>query len=128
MVGRRGTSPELLKQRPGKSSKSTESESHDEGEEAASPRKKSPKRPNTKKIAETSQSEDSEVLGLLRGKFKQNSQCGDCGAANPDWAHIQYGALLCAECANIHLLHLEASKVKYSGDKDWQPELIEVSF
>ena len=31
-----------------------------------------------------------------------NDQCVDCGAANPEWAAISYGALLCIECSGRH--------------------------
>ena len=31
-----------------------------------------------------------------------NSSCIDCGNANPDWASITYGVLLCVRCSGTH--------------------------
>ena len=31
-----------------------------------------------------------------------NDRCIDCGDANPEWAAISYGALLCIECSGRH--------------------------
>ena len=29
-------------------------------------------------------------------------QCIDCGANNPQWAAVTYGALLCLQCSGMH--------------------------
>ena len=31
-----------------------------------------------------------------------NDRCVDCGASNPEWAAISYGALLCIDCSGRH--------------------------
>lgn len=31
-----------------------------------------------------------------------NDQCADCGSANPDWASVTFGVLLCIRCAGAH--------------------------
>lgn len=31
-----------------------------------------------------------------------NNQCIDCGANNPQWAAVTYGALLCLQCSGLH--------------------------
>mmetsp|Transcript_8629 Transcript_8629/g.12539 ORF Transcript_8629/g.12539 Transcript_8629/m.12539 type:complete len:217 (+) Transcript_8629:119-769(+) len=39
-----------------------------------------------------------EVLCKLPG----NDQCVDCGAPNPQWASVSYGALICLQCCGYH--------------------------
>lgn len=42
-----------------------------------------------------------------------NKQCVDCGANNPQWAAVSYGALLCLQCSGMHRsLGVQVSKVK----------------
>jgi hypothetical protein len=31
-----------------------------------------------------------------------NSRCLDCGASNPEWAAVSYGAMVCLQCAGTH--------------------------
>ena len=31
-----------------------------------------------------------------------NTRCVDCGASNPQWATLSYGALLCIDCSGRH--------------------------
>lgn len=31
-----------------------------------------------------------------------NNRCIDCGASNPQWATVKYGALLCLQCSGRH--------------------------
>jgi Putative GTPase activating protein for Arf len=31
-----------------------------------------------------------------------NNRCIDCGANNPQWAAVTYGALLCLQCSGLH--------------------------
>jgi len=41
-----------------------------------------------------------------------NNTCIDCGASNPDWATVSYGALICMICAGRHRsLGVNCSKV-----------------
>ncbi len=44
-----------------------------------------------------------------------NDFCADCGAAEPDWASLNLGILLCIECSGVHRnLGVQISKVRKS--------------
>jgi Arf-GAP/coiled-coil/ANK repeat/PH domain-containing protein len=44
-----------------------------------------------------------------------NDFCADCGAAEPDWASLNLGILLCIECSGVHRnLGVQISKVTKS--------------
>ena len=50
-------------------------------------------------------------IDLLR-RVDGNTICSDCGAAEPDWASLNLGALLCIECSGVHRnLGVHISKV-----------------
>ncbi|CAF91605.1 unnamed protein product, partial [Tetraodon nigroviridis] len=48
-----------------------------------------------------------------------NQQCCDCGQADPRWASINLGVLLCIECSGIH----RSARVTLDS---WEPELLKV--
>uniref|UniRef100_A0A8C7FE35 ArfGAP with GTPase domain, ankyrin repeat and PH domain 3 n=1 Tax=Oncorhynchus kisutch TaxID=8019 RepID=A0A8C7FE35_ONCKI len=49
-----------------------------------------------------------------------NSICVDCDAANPDWASLNLGALICIECSGIHRnLGTHLSRVRSLDLDDW---------
>ncbi|KAJ8389240.1 hypothetical protein AAFF_G00122600 [Aldrovandia affinis] len=53
-----------------------------------------------------------------------NSFCVDCEAANPDWASLNLGALICIECSGIHRnLGTHLSRVRSLDLDDWPVEL-----
>uniref|UniRef100_A0AAY5L9W1 Arf-GAP with GTPase, ANK repeat and PH domain-containing protein 3 n=1 Tax=Esox lucius TaxID=8010 RepID=A0AAY5L9W1_ESOLU len=53
-----------------------------------------------------------------------NSFCVDCDAANPDWASLNLGALMCIECSGIHRnLGTHLSRVRSLDLDDWPVEL-----
>ncbi|KAJ8012201.1 hypothetical protein DPEC_G00066220 [Dallia pectoralis] len=53
-----------------------------------------------------------------------NSFCVDCNAANPDWASLNLGALICIECSGIHRnLGTHLSRVRSLDLDDWPVEL-----
>ncbi|XP_041698277.1 arf-GAP with GTPase, ANK repeat and PH domain-containing protein 3 [Coregonus clupeaformis] len=53
-----------------------------------------------------------------------NSFCVDCDAANPDWASLNLGALICIECSGIHRnLGTHLSRVRSLDLDDWPVEL-----
>lgn len=39
---------------------------------------------------------------LLRTEALGNLTCADCGSADPDWASINMGILVCIECSGVH--------------------------
>ncbi|RVE71031.1 hypothetical protein OJAV_G00069990 [Oryzias javanicus] len=56
-----------------------------------------------------------------------NEQCCDCGQADPRWASINFGILLCIECSGIHRsLGVHCSKVRSLTLDSWEPELLKL--
>ena len=56
-----------------------------------------------------------------------NEVCGDCGAADPQWASINWGVVLCIECGGIHRsLGVHISKVRGIRLDVWEPEILKV--
>ncbi|KAG8147762.1 hypothetical protein E2320_000043 [Naja naja] len=56
-----------------------------------------------------------------------NGFCVDCDAANPDWASLNLGALMCIECSGIHRhLGTHLSRVRSLDLDDWPLELVTV--
>ncbi|XP_061591191.1 arf-GAP with coiled-coil, ANK repeat and PH domain-containing protein 3 [Cololabis saira] len=56
-----------------------------------------------------------------------NEQCCDCGQADPRWASINLGILLCIECSGIHRsLGVHCSKVRSLTLDSWEPELFKL--
>ncbi|XP_067887141.1 arf-GAP with GTPase, ANK repeat and PH domain-containing protein 3 isoform X4 [Heterodontus francisci] len=56
-----------------------------------------------------------------------NGFCVDCDTANPDWASLNLGALICIECSGIHRnLGTHLSRVRSLDLDDWPVELIMV--
>lgn len=55
-------------------------------------------------------------IDLLR-KVVGNNICADCGAAEPDWASLNLGILLCIECSGVHRnlgVHISKVSKRYS--------------
>lgn len=65
------------------------------------------------------------ILRAVRG----NHECAECGAADPDWASLNLGILLCIECSGVHRnLGVHLSKVR-SLTLDvavWQPHVLQL--
>ncbi|XP_042347411.1 LOW QUALITY PROTEIN: arf-GAP with GTPase, ANK repeat and PH domain-containing protein 2 [Plectropomus leopardus] len=77
------------------------------------------------KARRSSQSE-AVALQAIRNA-KGNSQCVDCEAANPTWASLNLGALICIECSGIHRnLGTHLSRVRSLDLDDWPGELTQV--
>ncbi|XP_048872009.1 arf-GAP with coiled-coil, ANK repeat and PH domain-containing protein 3 isoform X3 [Brienomyrus brachyistius] len=56
-----------------------------------------------------------------------NEICCDCGQADPRWASINLGILLCIECSGIHRsLGVHCSKVRSLTLDSWEPELLKL--
>uniref|UniRef100_A0A0D9XFI4 ADP-ribosylation factor GTPase-activating protein AGD3 n=1 Tax=Leersia perrieri TaxID=77586 RepID=A0A0D9XFI4_9ORYZ len=65
-------------------------------------------------------------IDLLR-KVVGNNICADCGAAEPDWASLNIGILLCIECSGVHRnLGVHISKVRSLtlDVRVWEPSVI----
>ncbi|KAJ3681294.1 hypothetical protein LUZ60_015783 [Juncus effusus] len=65
-------------------------------------------------------------IDLLR-KACGNNMCADCDAAEPDWASLNLGVLLCIECSGVHRnLGVHISKVRSLtlDVRVWEPSVI----
>jgi Arf-GAP with coiled-coil, ANK repeat and PH domain-containing protein len=59
----------------------------------------------------TSMMKPEKPIDLLR-RVVGNNNCADCGSAEPDWASLNLGVLLCIECSGVHRnLGVHISKV-----------------
>uniref|UniRef100_A0A182LXY4 Arf-GAP domain-containing protein n=1 Tax=Anopheles culicifacies TaxID=139723 RepID=A0A182LXY4_9DIPT len=63
---------------------------------------------------------------MSRAKSRiQTDVCGDCSSADPSWASINRGILLCADCCSIHRsLGRHISQVKSLRQGSWQPSVL----
>uniref|UniRef100_A0A8C5SNG2 Arf-GAP with coiled-coil, ANK repeat and PH domain-containing protein n=1 Tax=Laticauda laticaudata TaxID=8630 RepID=A0A8C5SNG2_LATLA len=87
--------------------------------------------PSTSSIDSASDSRDRSGKGetiLQRVQsISGNDQCCDCGQADPRWASINLGILLCIECSGIHRsLGVHCSKVRSLTLDSWEPELLKL--
>lgn len=68
------------------------------------------------------QQNPTEVISLqsIRDNVPGNDFCVDCNAANPEWASLNLGVLMCIECSGIHRnLGSHISKVRSLDLDDW---------
>uniref|UniRef100_A0A8C6SWR8 Arf-GAP with coiled-coil, ANK repeat and PH domain-containing protein n=1 Tax=Neogobius melanostomus TaxID=47308 RepID=A0A8C6SWR8_9GOBI len=87
--------------------------------------------PSTSSIDSASEPRERSVRGesiLLRIlSLPGNEVCCDCGQAEPRWASINLGILLCIECSGIHRsLGVHCSKVRSLTLDSWEPELLKL--
>lgn len=87
--------------------------------------------PSTSSIDSASDSRDRSLKGesiLQRVQsIPGNEVCCDCGQADPRWASINLGILLCIECSGIHRsLGVHCSKVRSLTLDSWEPELLKL--
>jgi Putative GTPase activating protein for Arf len=54
-----------------------------------------------------------------------NRSCVDCGAANPEWATITYGTLICMNCSGLHRSYgVQTSFVRSLRMDSWSHEQV----
>uniref|UniRef100_A0AAR2M375 Arf-GAP with coiled-coil, ANK repeat and PH domain-containing protein n=1 Tax=Pygocentrus nattereri TaxID=42514 RepID=A0AAR2M375_PYGNA len=87
--------------------------------------------PSTSSIDSASEPRERSVRGetLLQRvqSLPGNELCCDCGQADPRWASINLGILLCIECSGIHRsLGVHCSKVRSLTLDSWEPELVKL--
>lgn len=69
---------------------------------------------------------DEETRQLIR-QVAGNDLCADCGAANPEWASLSLGIVMCIECSGIHRsLGVHKSKVRSLRLDFWEPEHVAI--
>lgn len=50
---------------------------------------------------------------MVRRILNKNQTCADCGAANPEWASLNLGVIICIQCSGVHRsLGVHVSKVR----------------
>ncbi|XP_063230807.1 centaurin-gamma-1A isoform X4 [Bacillus rossius redtenbacheri] len=65
---------------------------------------------------------DTTAIQSIRTRVPGNSHCVDCDAANPDWASLNLGVLMCIECSGIHRnLGSHISRVRSLDLDEWPP-------
>lgn len=87
--------------------------------------------PSTSSIDSASEPRERSVRGesILQRiqSLPGNEVCCDCGQADPRWASINFGILLCIECSGIHRsLGVHCSKVRSLTLDTWEPELLKL--
>ncbi|KAK7905133.1 hypothetical protein WMY93_017740 [Mugilogobius chulae] len=87
--------------------------------------------PSTSSIDSASEPRERSVRGetILQRilSLPGNELCCDCGQAEPRWASINLGVLLCIECSGIHRsLGVHCSKVRSLTLDSWEPELLKL--
>ncbi|XP_058499257.1 arf-GAP with coiled-coil, ANK repeat and PH domain-containing protein 3-like isoform X1 [Solea solea] len=87
--------------------------------------------PSTSSIDSASEPRDrsarSETILQRIQSLPGNEQCCDCSQADPRWASINLGILLCIECSGIHRsLGVHCSKVRSLTLDSWEPELLKL--
>ncbi|XP_041944222.1 arf-GAP with coiled-coil, ANK repeat and PH domain-containing protein 3b isoform X2 [Alosa sapidissima] len=88
--------------------------------------------PSTSSIESASESRERSVRGVETilqrvQSLPGNELCADCGQADPRWASINMGVLLCIECSGIHRsLGVHCSKVRSLTLDSWEPELLKL--
>eukprot|EP01137_Pigoraptor_chileana_P035532 Opistho-2@29709 len=67
-----------------------------------------------------------DALKFLRGA-PGNSVCADCGRADPEWASVNLGVVLCAPCATVHRdIGNHVSRVRSVVENDWSLPLLKM--
>lgn len=63
--------------------------------------------------AEKAAADRARTKALAEKLMAANPCCADCGAANPDWASLNLGVLVCIECSAVHRsLGVHLSKIR----------------
>eukprot|EP00929_Paragymnodinium_shiwhaense_P071178 TRINITY_DN36197_c0_g2_i1.p1 TRINITY_DN36197_c0_g2~~TRINITY_DN36197_c0_g2_i1.p1 ORF type:complete len:582 (-),score=165.52 TRINITY_DN36197_c0_g2_i1:118-1863(-) len=62
---------------------------------------------------------------MIRAKDKANNMCFDCGIANPEWASVSFGILVCITCSGHHRqLGTHISRIRSCKMDTWTQQAI----
>ncbi|XP_018571425.1 centaurin-gamma-1A isoform X2 [Anoplophora glabripennis] len=81
---------------------------------------------NSLQMNESSKAKNNPVeaasIQSIKSRVPGNGSCVDCDAANPDWASLNLGVLMCIECSGIHRnLGSHISRVRSMDLDEWPP-------
>ncbi|EDQ84340.1 uncharacterized protein MONBRDRAFT_30343 [Monosiga brevicollis MX1] len=78
----------------------------------------------TKSVVDTIRPD--EAMKIIR-ENTSNLRCADCSTANPDWASINLGTMVCIDCSGVHRsMGVHISKVRSATLDDWPRDSLEV--
>lgn len=73
-------------------------------------------------IKKQTSSIEAATIQSIRTRVPGNGFCVDCDAANPDWASLNLGVLMCIECSGVHRnLGSHVSRVRSLDLDKWPP-------
>ncbi|KAJ8888273.1 hypothetical protein PR048_007760 [Dryococelus australis] len=77
---------------------------------------------SSKSKSRLNSSVDTTAIQSIRTRVPGNGHCVDCDAANPDWASLNLGVVMCIECSGIHRnLGSHISRVRSLDLDEWPP-------
>lgn len=83
-------------------------------------------RRHSRTVSNQKSGEDTRNLKMVNAR-PGNMVCADCAAAEPDWASINLGVLVCLECSGVHRslgTHITKVRSMTLDTKSWEPELL----
>ena len=79
--------------------------------------------------SDTQRAELPETPFVRVGRSNGNHVCADCGAADPEWASLNLGVIVCIECSGVHRqlgVHISKMRSLKLDVKVWTEPLLHV--